>query len=85
MYRWFVDGQLNMAALCLDRHIAEGNGERTAIIHDSPVTNVKKHISYAELHHQVAKFAAVLQNRCGITMGDRVVIYMPMCPECRRW
>lgn len=29
----------------------------------------------------MARFAGVLRDRCQVTLGDRVVIYMPMCPE----
>ena len=33
--KWFVGGQLNVSANCLDRHVAEGRGERTAIIFEA--------------------------------------------------
>lgn len=37
-YRWFADGELNTAYLCLDHHIEQGRGAQTALIYDSPVT-----------------------------------------------
>lgn len=30
--RWFTDGKLNVAHNCVDRHVAAGRGDRTAII-----------------------------------------------------
>ena len=55
-------------------------GDQAAIIYDSPVTNTKRSITYAELQDEVATLAAVLQEM-GVVKGDRVVIYMPMIPE----
>jgi len=78
--RWFADGEMNTAYMALDHHVAAGNGDRTALIYDSPVTGKKETYSYREMRDWVAKFAGVLQNH-GVTKGDRVVIYMPMIPE----
>ena len=78
--RWFVGGQLNTCHNALDRHVANGHGERAALIYDSPVTASKKTYSYSELTETVALFAGVLRDQ-GITKGDRVLIYMPMIPE----
>jgi len=78
--KWFEDGTLNVAANCVDRHLAT-RGDQTAIIWepDEP-TDEALHISYAELHAQTCKMANVLKN-LGIGKGDRVVIYLPMIPE----
>jgi len=78
--RWYADGQLNTAYLALDYHVEQGRGQQTALIYDSPVTNTKARISYAELTEQVARFAGGLR-KLGVDKGDRVVIYMPMVPE----
>jgi propionyl-CoA synthetase len=80
LYRWFPDGRLNTAANCLDRHVAAGHGDRTAIVYDSAVLGTVEHISYAELTDRVAAFAGVLRE-LGVGHGDRVVIYLPMTPE----
>ncbi len=37
-WRWFGGGRTNTCWLALDRHVDEGRGGRTALIHDSPVT-----------------------------------------------
>ena len=77
--RWFHDGQLNVAANCLDRHLAE-RGEKTAIIWESDDPQLSKHISYRELHAHVCRCANALQ-ALGVKRGDRVTIYLPMIPE----
>ncbi|TCK26987.1 propionyl-CoA synthetase [Pseudonocardia endophytica] len=79
-YRWFPDGELNVAHNALDRHVDAGNGERTALVYDSPVTGTKRSYTYAELRDEVATFAGVLRD-LGVEKGDRVVLYMPMVPE----
>jgi len=79
-YRWFPDGVMNTCFNALDRHVIAGHGDRTALIHDSPVTGTVRSFTYTELLEQVARFAGVL-TRLGVGTGDRVVIYMPMVPE----
>jgi propionyl-CoA synthetase len=79
-YRWFTGGEINTCYNALDFHIDKGNGDRLALIYDSPVTNTIKKFTYLELRDLVAKFAGVLTEK-GITKGDRVLIYMPMIPE----
>ncbi|MDQ7004587.1 MAG: acetate--CoA ligase [Ghiorsea sp.] len=78
-YKWFEDGNINVSANCLDRHVANGLGERTAIIWEGEPGEVR-HISYQELLADVCKAANGLKS-LGINKGDRVVIYMPMIPE----
>lgn len=79
-HRWYVDGTLNTCYNALDRHVIRGAAERTALIHDSPVTGTKRSYTYAELLTEVAAFAGALQ-QLGVEKGDRVVAYMPMIPE----
>lgn len=79
-YRWFAGGEMNTCYNALDRHVEAGNGERTALIYDSPITGNKASYSYAELRDEVARFAGVLAE-AGVAHGDRVIIYMPMVPE----
>jgi len=79
-YRWFPDATLNTCHNALDRHVAAGHGDRTALVYDSAYTGAKAAFSYAELRDEVARFAGVLRG-LGVTAGDRVVIYMPMIPQ----
>ena len=76
---WFGDGTLNAATNCLDRHLAS-RGDQTAIIWEGDDPADSRHISYAELHEEVCKFANVLKAE-GAKKGDRITIYMPMIPE----
>jgi propionyl-CoA synthetase len=78
--RWFADGLCNTSANCLDRHVAAGRGGQDAIIYDSPVTNTKSRLTYAELLGEVEALGHVLKG-FGVEKGDRVVLYMPMVPE----
>jgi acetyl-CoA synthetase len=77
--RWFEDGQLNVAANCLDRHLAT-RGDKTAIVWegDDPAESVR--ITYRELYYRVCKLANALAS-LGVQKGDRVTIYLPMIPE----
>jgi len=77
--RWYEDGELNVSANCLDRHLAT-RGDKTAIIFEGDDPNESRHITYRELHAEVCKFANTLKN-LGVAKGDRVAIYMPMIPE----
>ena len=77
--KWFEDGVTNVAYNCVDRHL-EKRGNQTAIIWEGDDPNESKHITYAELHAEVCKFANVLKAH-GINKGDTVTIYMPMIPE----
>jgi acetyl-CoA synthetase len=78
--KWFEDGRLNVAANCLDRHLAR-HGDTVAIIWepDEPSEDAR-HITYRELHADVCRFANVLKGQ-GVAKGDRVTLYMPMIPE----
>jgi propionyl-CoA synthetase len=78
--RWFAGGRLNTCWNALDRHVAAGKGERTALIYDSPVTDTVASFTYRELRDRVAGFAGALAG-LGVRKGDRVLIYMPMVPE----
>ena len=78
--RWFPDATCNACHNALDRHVAAGRGEQVAFYYDSPVTGVKRRISYREMLEEVETLAAVLAD-FGVAAGDRVVIYMPMIPE----
>jgi acetyl-CoA synthetase len=80
--RWFEDGTLNVAANCIDRHLAK-RGDQTAIIFepDDP-KEAAQHITYKQLHAEVGRFANVLKE-LGVGRGDRVVLYLPDDPRGR--
>src|SRR5690606_33533747 len=77
--KWFADGELNVAANCLDRHVAAGLGERVAIHFEGEPGDTRT-LTYAELTYEVKRAANMLTS-LGVSAGDRVAIYMPMIPE----
>ena len=78
--KWFLNGKLNVSYNCLDRHVEEGNGDKTAIIWEGNDPAEDKKYSYSELLIEVKKFANVLKSN-GVIKGDRVCLYMQMIPE----
>ncbi|MEI8289182.1 MAG: AMP-binding protein, partial [Verrucomicrobiota bacterium] len=78
-HTWFEDGQLNVTANCLDRHLKTIPNKVALIWQGEPEEEVVK-LTYAELHREVCKFANALKS-LGIQKGDRVAIYLPMIAE----
>jgi propionyl-CoA synthetase len=79
-YRWFAGARMNTCYNALDRHVERGDGDRPALIYDSPVSDTVRTFTYLELRDTVAEFAGALA-RLGVERGDRVIVYMPMVPE----
>ena len=77
--KWFQDGELNVAANCLDRHVAAGLGSRVAF-HFEGEPGDSRTITYGELTAEVKRAANMLAS-FGVEPGDRVAIYMPLIPE----
>ena len=77
--RWFEDGQLNVSANCLDRHLTTWRRNKAALIWEGD-DGSSRIFTYQQLHHIVSRFANVLKKK-GIERGDRVAIYLPMIPE----
>ena len=77
--KWFEDGTTNVSMNCIDRHLA-GRADQVAIIWEGDDPGESRHITYAQLHDQVCRFANVLKNH-GVKKGDTVTIYLPMIPE----
>ena len=77
--KWFIGGKLNASVNALDRHVAQGRGDRVAFYFEGEPGDTRT-ITYAQLLIEVKKAANALIE-IGITAGDRVAIYMPMIPE----
>jgi acetyl-CoA synthetase len=77
--KWFVDGKLNVAYNCVDRHVEAGHGDQVAL-HFEGEPGDTRDVTYAELQREVCKSANAL-TELGVAAGDRVAIYMPMIPE----
>jgi len=76
---WFPGASTNLCHNAVDRHLA-ARANQPALIYVSTETNEEKTYTFAELHRQVNRFAALLR-ALGTQRGDRVLIYMPMIPE----
>jgi acetyl-CoA synthetase len=78
-YKWFVNGKINMAYNAVDKWINTEKRNQVAILYVNERGNERK-ITYYELYREVNKFANALKN-LGVEKGDKVSIYLPMCPE----
>lgn len=77
--KWFVGGRLNVAANCLDRHVAGPRRNKAAILWEGEPGD-KRVYTYWTLAQEVGRAANALK-RLGVRKGDRVAIYLPMIPE----
>ncbi|MCD9527898.1 acetate--CoA ligase [Photobacterium carnosum] len=77
--KWFEDGELNVSANCIDRHLAD-RGDQAAIIWEGDDPNDDATLTYNDLHQQVCQFANALKSQ-GVRKGDVVCLYMPMVAE----
>ena len=77
--KWFVGGKINASVNALDRHVAQGRGNRVAFFFEGEPGDTRT-ITYADLLTDVKKAANALIE-IGVKAGDRVAIYMPMIPE----
>jgi propionyl-CoA synthetase len=77
--RWFPGGTTNLCHNAVDRHLAARAGQK-ALVYISTETGQQRTYTYAELHAEVNRCAAVLRE-LGAGRGTRVLIYMPMIPE----
>src|SRR6202158_5298303 len=75
--RWFAGAVVNTCYNALDRHVAAGRADQTALIHDSPLAGSVTRLTYGQMLHEVKTLAAVMAD-FGVAKGDRVILYMPM-------
>ncbi|MEG9435804.1 acetate--CoA ligase [Edaphobacter sp. HDX4] len=77
--RWFEGGKLNLSHNCVDRHAQGARRDKVALLWEGEPGEVRR-LTYGDLHAEVQRFANVLKG-LGVQKGDRVAIYMGMCPE----
>ncbi|SAL39374.1 acetyl-CoA synthetase [Caballeronia terrestris] len=77
--RWFIGGTTNLCYNAVDRHLAT-RAQQNALIYVSTETGIERRYTYAELHAEVNRMAAVMRS-LNVKKGDRVLIYLPMIAE----
>ncbi|WP_299706074.1 propionate--CoA ligase [Caballeronia sp.] len=77
--RWFIGGKTNLCYNAVDRHLA-ARAQQNALVYVSTETGIERRYTYAELHAEVNRMAAVMRS-LGVKQGERVLIYLPMIPE----
>jgi acetyl-CoA synthetase len=78
--KWYIGGKLNVCFNCVDRHVEAGNGDKIAYYWEGEPEGERREITFAELQHDVVRFANGLRN-LGVKKGTPVAIYMGMVPE----
>jgi acetyl-CoA synthetase len=78
-YKWFDGAQTNISYNCLDRHLENGLGDRTALYWEGEPGD-QRSLTFRELHAEVCRFANVLK-KMGVGKGNRIAVYLPMIPE----
>ncbi len=76
---WLPGGYLNQAHECIDRHVAAGRGDKTAMIWVGK-NGEEERYTFSDMKRETAKFANVLQS-LGVGHGERVFVFMERLPE----
>jgi acetyl-CoA synthetase len=71
---WFVGGRVNVARVCVHRWSSDEEA-LVGLYEDG----VRESLTWAEMSRQVTQLAEYL-TELGVRAGDRVALYMPMCP-----
>jgi len=74
-----IDDRLNAYMACCGRHVRDGRGDMTALVHEDTAGNVSK-MTFAELDKASAQVANLLQSY-GVKVGNQVATMLPRTPE----
>ncbi|MCM3289418.1 acetate--CoA ligase [Paenibacillus sp. MER 180] len=77
-FSWYETGKVNMAYEAIDRHVANGRGDKVALYYSDAARD--ESYTFADLSRKTNQFANVLR-KLGIQKGDRIFIFMPRTPE----
>ena len=77
--RWCIGGSLNIVHNCLDKRIGTPVERKVAVRWEGE-EGVTRALTYGELFREVNRCANGMRE-IGVTKGDRVALFMPMCPE----
>ncbi|WP_280768125.1 acetate--CoA ligase [Salipaludibacillus daqingensis] len=78
VFSWSKTGNVNAAYECIDRHVKDGNGEKTALLYSD--ASRKETYTFSQLKKETNQ-AAHMFRRLNVKKGDRVFIFMPRSPE----
>ncbi|UXV36075.1 acetate--CoA ligase [Staphylococcus sp. IVB6181] len=78
-FSWYESGKVNMAYECIDRHVDNGLGDKTALNYKDAKS--KESYTFKEMQELTNKAANVLKDEANVEKGDRVFIFMPRTPE----
>jgi acetyl-CoA synthetase len=76
---WCIGGRMNIVHNCLEKWMGTPTEQRDALRWEGE-EGATRTLTYRELFHDVNRAANGLR-RLGISRGDRVALFMPMCPE----
>ena len=76
---WFDDETINAAYNAIDKHVANGNGDKTALIYEAEDGSVNTY-TFADLAKASNKYANYFKNHV-VNRGDRVFIFLPRVPD----
>jgi acetyl-CoA synthetase len=76
-FEWFVGGQLNASANCIDRHLDERKNQVALLWEGEDGEQVN--LTYQDLYREVNAMAAALRS-VGVEEDDVVTIHLPMVP-----
>ncbi|MDZ5470466.1 acetate--CoA ligase [Bacillus sp. 31A1R] len=78
-FSWNKTGKVNMAYECIDRHVDDGYGDKTALIYIEGTK--REELTFHELKKRTDQLAALLKSR-GVKKGDRVFVFLTKHPDC---
>ncbi|MFQ5743288.1 MAG: acetate--CoA ligase [Acidobacteriota bacterium] len=76
---WFGGGRCNIVQNALDRHLDTWRRHKVALIWEGE-NGDRQVFTYAQLHRETCRLANGLK-ALGAERGDRITIYMPICPQ----
>ena len=77
--KWCAGGVLNIVHNCLDKWVGTPTEAKAAVRFEGE-EGVARTLTYGELYRQVNRCANAMAS-LGVGKGDRVALFMPMCPE----
>lgn len=78
--KWMEGASTNISFNLLDKNVKSGNGDKIAFYWEGNDPEDYSRLTYRKLLEETCRFANVLKSK-GVSMGDKVVIYMPMILE----